>query len=47
MSTSKEYRAVRNFILNELHLTNPFNEETEVFIRKRYNMSIGVDPEEN
>lgn len=25
----------------------PFNEETEVFIRKRYNMSIGVDPEEN
>lgn len=22
----------------------PFNEETEVFIRKRYNMSIGVDP---
>lgn len=26
---------------------NPFNEETEVFIRKRYNMSIGVDPEEN
>lgn len=26
---------------------NPFNEETEVFIRKRYNMSIDVDPEEN
>lgn len=25
----------------------PFNEETEVFIRKRYNMSIAVDPEEN
>lgn len=25
----------------------PFNEETEVFIRKRYNMSIDVDPEEN
>lgn len=25
----------------------PFNEETEVFIRKRHNMSIGVDPEEN
>lgn len=25
----------------------PFNEETEVFIRKRYNMSIGVNPEEN
>lgn len=25
----------------------PFNEETEVFIRKRYNMSIYVDPEEN
>lgn len=24
-----------------------YNEETEVFIRKRYNMSIGVDPEEN
>lgn len=25
----------------------PFNEETEVFIRKRYNMSIDVNPEEN
>ena len=25
----------------------PFNEETEVFIRKRYNMSIGVNPDEN
>lgn len=25
----------------------PFNKETEVFIRKRYNMSIAVDPEEN
>lgn len=25
----------------------PFNEETEVFIRERYNMSIDVDPEEN
>lgn len=25
----------------------PFNEETEVFIRKRYNMFIDVDPEEN
>lgn len=25
----------------------PFNEETEVFIRKRYNMSISIDPEEN
>lgn len=25
----------------------PFNKETEVFIRKRYNMSIDVNPEEN
>lgn len=25
----------------------PFNEETEIFIRKRYNMSIGVNPEKN
>jgi hypothetical protein len=25
----------------------PFNEKTEVFIRKRYNMSIDVNPEEN
>lgn len=25
----------------------PFNEETEIFIRKRYNMSIDVNPEEN
>lgn len=28
-------------------ITYPFNEETEVFIRKRYNMSIDVNPEEN
>lgn len=30
--------------LKEAH---PFNEETEVFIRKNYNMSIAVDPGEN
>lgn len=30
--------------LKEAH---PFNEETEVFIRKKYNMPIAVDPGEN
>lgn len=32
--------------MNFIKEAYPFNEETEVFIRKKFNMSIPVEPEE-